>query len=224
MNKTDEKTEKPLCSNQVAVYGRIVEQLEADESMYGAGFQCVLLLVEGRGGRVDYLPVLLSDRLADPEQDHRGAEMEVFGEFRSYHYYLNGRRHMQMMVFAREMQLFIESHAYSRNQIYLDGYVCKEPYYRRTPNGKEITEVLLAVNRSYGRSDYIPCICWGRTARYADRLSVGTQVRLWGRIQSREYLKKEPGEGTRRCMTYEVSVARLEDVKEPSIAFLPDLR
>ncbi|MBQ8304799.1 MAG: single-stranded DNA-binding protein [Blautia sp.] len=222
--KTEEKTESSLNSNQVVVHGRVVEQLTADSAMYGTGFQCMQLLVEGRGGRVDLLPVLLSDRLSDPEEDHTGEDMEIHGELRTYNYYRDGRRHMQMMVFAREMQLFLDDHAYSRNQIYLDGYLCKTPFYRRTPSGKEITEILLAVNRVYGRSDYIPCICWGRTARYADLLDVGTQVRLWGRIQSREYQKKEPGAAARRYMTYEVSVARLEDVKEPSIAFLPDLR
>ena len=100
------------------------------------------------------------------------------------------------------------------NHIFLDGYVCKKPVYRKTPLGREIADVLLAVNRPYGKSDYIPCICWGRNARYADQFEVGAHVQLWGRIQSREYQKKIDEEVYEKRVAYEVSVSKLEYLSE----------
>ena len=100
------------------------------------------------------------------------------------------------------------------NHIFLDGYVCKHPVYRKTPLGREIADVLLAVNRPYGKSDYIPCICWGRNARFADQFEVGTHVQIWGRIQSREYQKKIDEEIYEKRVAYEVSVSKLEYIAE----------
>ena len=100
------------------------------------------------------------------------------------------------------------------NQIFLDGYICKEPIYRKTPLGREIADLLIAVNRPYGKSDYIPCIAWGRNARYASTFEVGGHIQIWGRVQSREYVKKINEEESEKHIAYEVSVSKLEYIDQ----------
>ncbi len=118
-------------------------------------------------------------------------------------------------LFAREVSFIEEMEESSKtNQIFLDGFICKEPIYRKTPLGREIADLLLAVNRPYGKSDYIPCICWGRNARYASSFSVGERCAVWGRIQSREYMKKLDEENVERRVAFEVSVSKLERMEE----------
>ena len=120
-----------------------------------------------------------------------------------------------LSVFVREIEFIDELEESSKtNQIYLDGYICKEPVYRKTPLGREIADVLLAVNRPYGKSDYIPCICWGRNARFAGGFSVGDRCEIWGRIQSREYMKKIAEDQLEKRIAYEVSVSKLELIEE----------
>ncbi len=133
------------------------------------------------------------------------------GQFRSYNRHEEKKNRLVLSVFARELE-FIEEEKeeYKSNQIYLDGYVCKEPIYRKTPLGREIADLLIAVNRSYGKSDYIPCICWGRNARFASGFEVGNHVEIWGRIQSREYVKKISETITEKRIAYEVSVSKVE--------------
>lgn len=177
------------------------------------------LRVERLSNSYDIIPVMISERLMDVTQDYRGRYMEVQGQFRSYNRHDERKNKLVLSVFAREAG-FIEvdeenmPESNQTNQVYLDGYICKEPIYRKTPLGREIADLLLAVNRPYGKSDYIPCICWGRNARYAGNFKVGDRVLVWGRIQSREYMKRLDEENVEKRVAYEVSVSKLEMAAE----------
>ena len=144
-------------------------------------------------------------------QFHRILEtVEIIGQFRSYNYHEGVKNRLILSVFAREIRFIDEFNDYTKtNQIYLNGYVCKTPGYRKTPLGREITDLLIAVNRPYGKSDYIPCIAWGRNARYAAGFSVGSNIELWGRVQSREYTKIIGENQNEKRVAYEVSVSKL---------------
>lgn len=160
---------------------------------------------------MDIIPVMVSERLIDVTEDYKGYYVVISGQFRSYNRHEERKNKLVLSVFAREIE-FVEEIADSvkTNQIFLDGYICKEPVYRKTPLGREIADLLLAVNRPYGKSDYIPCICWGRNARYASGFEVGERCLVWGRIQSREYMKKLSEEDLEKRVAYEVSVSKLE--------------
>ena len=163
----------------------------------------------------DIIPVMVSERLLDVTQNYEGALICVNGQFRSYNRHEERKNRLVLSVFAREVEFVEEMEESSKtNQIYLDGYICKEPIYRKTPLGREIADLLLAVNRPYGKSDYIPCISWGRNARYAGNFKVGERVQVWGRIQSREYMKRLDEENMEKRIAYEVSVSKLETVAE----------
>ena len=137
------------------------------------------------------------------------------GQFRSYNYHEGSKNRLILSVFVREIT-FVEEEldGAKTNQIFLDGYICKQPVYRKTPLGREIADLLLAVNRPYGKSDYIPCICWGRNARFASAFEVGEHVQVMGRIQSREYMKKITETESQKRVAYEVSVSKLECMDE----------
>ena len=133
------------------------------------------------------------------------------GQFRSYNKHEETKNRLILSLFVRELNVLEDGEEMQHpNQIYLDGYICKPPIYRMTPLGREIADVLLAVNRAYGKSDYIPCICWGRNARFAGKLEVGEHVAVWGRIQSREYQKKLENDEVINRIAYEVSVSKME--------------
>ena len=163
----------------------------------------------------DIIPLMVSERLIDVNGDYKGMNVAVTGQFRSYNRHEERKNRLVLSVFAREISFVeeVEESAKS-NQIYLDGYICKEPIYRKTPLGREIADVLLAVNRPYGKSDYIPCICWGRNARYANQFKVGERCAIWGRIQSREYMKKHSETEIEKRVAFEVSVSKLELMEE----------
>ena len=166
-------------------------------------------------GTKDYIPIMVSERLMDVTGDHIGKLICVEGQFRSYNRHEERKNRLVLSVFAREVSFVDEMEESSKtNQIFLDGYICKEPIYRKTPLGREIADLLLAVNRPYGKSDYIPCICWGRNARYANNFKVGERCAVWGRIQSREYMKKLDEENVERRVAFEVSVSKLELIAE----------
>lgn len=163
----------------------------------------------------DVIPLMVSERLLDVQEDYKGLNVMVQGQFRSYNRHEERKNRLVLSVFAREIEFVDETPESSKtNQIYLDGYICKEPIYRKTPLGREIADLLLAVNRPYGKSDYIPCICWGRNARFASNFSVGTRCEIWGRIQSREYMKRISDDDAEKRVAYEVSVSKLELVEE----------
>ncbi len=204
-------TEKVIENNQVTIMGEIISDFTYSHEIFGEGFYMVDVRVQRLSESYDIIPVMISERLMDVDADYRGMFISVNGQFRSYNRHEEHRNRLVLSVFAREVE-FVEGleESSKTNQIYLDGFVCKEPIYRKTPLGREIADLLLAVNRPYGKSDYIPCICWGRNARYANHFRVGERCVIWGRIQSREYMKKLDEETVERRIAFEVSVSKLE--------------
>ena len=208
-------TDKLIENNQVVVMGTIVSGFTYSHEIFGEGFYMVDVEVERLSDSSDIIPVMISERLIDVEEDYKGCMISVTGQFRSYNRHEEKKNRLILSVFAREVEFInqIEENSKS-NQIYLDGFICKEPIYRKTPLGREIADLLIAVNRPYGKSDYIPCICWGRNARFASNFVVGSRCAIWGRIQSREYMKKISEEEVIRRVAYEVSVSKLELVDD----------
>ena len=204
-------TEKLLSNNQAVVAGEIVSDFTFSQEVFGEGFYMVDVLVSRLSDTYDTIPLMVSDRIMDVEENCIGRKVEAKGQFRSYNKHEDTRNRLILSLFVREIE-FIEDDEYisKPNHIYLDGYICKPPVYRMTPLGREIADVLLAVNRAYGKSDYIPCICWGRNARFAGKLAVGEHVAIWGRIQSREYQKKVGNDCVISKTAYEVSVSKME--------------
>ena len=204
-------TDKVIENNQVAIMGEIVSDFSFSHEIFGEGFYMVDISVDRLSESTDIIPVMVSERLIDVNEDYKGMKICITGQFRSYNRHEERKNRLVLSVFAREIE-FVEDigEGAKTNQIFLDGYICKEPIYRKTPLGREIADLLLAVNRPYGKSDYIPCICWGRNARFASGFEVGGHTQIWGRIQSREYVKKLDEEESERRVAYEVSVSKLE--------------
>ena len=206
-------SDKIIENNQVSVMGKIASQFTFSHQVFGEGFYTVDLLVKRLSDSEDLIPLMVSERLVDVTQDYEGEYIIVQGQFRSYNRHDEKKNLLVLSVFVRELS-FVEEEdeTIKTNQIFLDGYICKPPVYRKTPLGREIADLLIAVNRPYGKSDYIPCICWGRNARYASAFEVGGHVLLWGRIQSREYMKRISENESEKRIAYEVSVSKLEYV------------
>ena len=180
-------SEKMIENNKVSVIGEVVSEFRFSHEVFGEGFYVVDLAVNRLSDQVDRIPLMVSERLMDVSGDYKGCTMEAIGQFRSYNRHEGTKNRLVLSIFVREVNFLEEFTDYTKtNQIFLDGYICKEPIYRKTPLGREIADLLLAVNRPYGKSDYIPCIAWGRNARYASGFQVGSRVCVWGRVQSRE--------------------------------------
>lgn len=208
-------TDKVFDNNQVSIAGEVVSDFTFSHDVFGEGFYVLEVVVSRLSNSFDMIPVMVSERLIDVKQDYKGKYVEVLGQFRSYNRHEESKNKLVLSVFAREVKMVDElSENVKSNHIFLDGFVCKPPIYRKTPLGREIADVLLAVNRPYGKSDYIPCICWGRNARFAEGFAVGGHVQIWGRIQSREYQKKISETEFEKRIAYEVSVSKLEYLEE----------
>lgn len=204
-------SEKVMENNRVTVIGTIVSDFTFSHAVFGEGFYLVDLSVNRLSEQADVIPLMVSERLMDVTRDYRGCTIEADGQFRSYNRHEGVKNRLVLSVFVREVQFLEEFTDYTKtNQIFLDGYIGKEPIYRKTPLGREIADLLVAVNRPYGKSDYIPCIAWGRNARFASGFSVGTRIQIWGRVQSREYTKKLSETECEKRTAYEVSVSKLE--------------
>ena len=204
-------SDKIIENNQVTIMGEVVSGFTFSHEVFGEGFYMVDVSVKRLSNSRDLIPVMISERLIDVTQDYTGEFLMVTGQFRSYNRHEEQKNRLVLSVFAREAEFIDEEPDGAKtNTILLDGYICKLPVYRKTPLGREIADLLLAVNRPYGKSDYIPCICWGRNARFASTCQVGEHVQLIGRIQSREYMKKLSETETEKRTAYEVSVSKLE--------------
>ena len=203
--------DKILENNQVSIVGEIISDFQYSHEVYGEGFYMVEVAVSRLSNFSDYIPLMISERLIDTSQSYIGQKVYVTGQFRSYNRHEELKNRLVLSVFVREIE-FIEEETeeMKSNQILFDGYICKDPIYRKTPLGREIADLLVAVNRSYGKSDYIPCICWGRNARFAARFEVGVHVQIWGRIQRREYVKRLNEDEVEKRTAYEVSVSKIE--------------
>lgn len=204
-------SDKIIENNQVTIMGKVATEFSFSHEVFGEGFYMVEVEVKRLSNSEDRIPLMISERLIDVTQDYTGEYIMVHGQFRSYNRHEEQKNRLVLSVFVREISFMEEEPDGTKtNSIWLDGYICKEPIYRKTPLGREIADLLLAVNRPYGKSDYIPCICWGRNARYASGFEVGEHVQLLGRIQSREYVKRISDTETEKWVAYEVSVSKLE--------------
>ena len=203
--------DKVIENNQVSIIGEIVSEFVFSHEVFGEGFYMLNLSVKRLSDSEDINHIMVSERLVDVNQDYLGEYIRVSGQFRSYNRHEEKKNRLVLSVFARELEFIDEEVENAKtNQIFLDGYICKAPVYRKTPLGREIADLLIAVNRPYGKSDYIPCICWGRNARFASGFEVGGHAQIWGRIQSREYVKKLDEFESEKRVAYEVSVSKLE--------------
>lgn len=206
--------DKVIENNQVSIMGEIASAFVFSHEVFGEGFYVLDILVKRLSDSFDRIPVMISERLIDITQDYQGEYIQIIGQFRSYNRHEEKKNRLVLSVFAREVNFIEEENDKMKtNQIFLDGYICKMPVYRKTPLGREISDMLVAVNRPYGKSDYIPCICWGRNARFTSGFEVGGHVQVWGRIQSRDYMKKLDGDITEKRTAYEVSVSKLEYIE-----------
>lgn len=194
-------------NNRVFISGEIVSEATFSHEIYDEGFYEFFVRVMRLSGQADVLPVTLSERLIQDGMLSKGKPICALGQFRSYNKIENGKSRLMLTVFVRELLPRLPDK--NPNSILLSGYICKPPVYRTTPFNREIADVLVAVNRAYNKSDYIPCIAWGRNARFVKNLSVGDKIAISGRIQSREYQKKLSETESRTMTAYEVSVAKL---------------
>jgi single-stranded DNA-binding protein len=205
--------ENVITSNKAYVEGKVLSEPEFSHEMYGEGFYSLLVEVSRLSDSVDVLPVTISERLIDGVTVEVGQDIIIEGQLRSYNKYTDGGNRLILTIFARDVS-FSDEKTKNPNQIYLDGYICKKPVYRTTPFGREITDMLVAVNRPYNKSDYIPAIAWGRNARFSEKLNVGDHIRIWGRIQSREYQKRLTEGEVLTKTAYEVSISKMEKVED----------
>lgn len=194
-------------NNKVYVMGEIVSDAVFSHEVYGEGFYEFFVRVMRLSGQADILPVTVSERLIEGGELRKGKTISAVGQFRSYNKIENGKSRLMLTVFIRELTEAAQEK--NPNSILLSGYICKPPVYRTTPFNREIADILVAVNRAYNKSDYIPCIAWGRNARFVKTLSVGDRVAVSGRIQSREYQKKLSETEIKTMTAYEVSVSKL---------------
>lgn len=209
---------KIIESNQVTIIGEVASEFVFSHEVFGEAFYTVDVSVKRLSDTYDQIPVLISERLIEVNKDYEGYGIKVTGEFRSYNKHEEGMKNrLVLSVFAREIEFVDDEEelldGLKTNIIILDGYICKKPLYRKTPLGREITDILLAVNRPYGKSDYLPCLLWGRNAKFASGFEVGEHVKVTGRIQSREYTKKISETESELRVAYEVSVSKVEVVE-----------
>jgi single-stranded DNA-binding protein len=200
-----------LTNNRVSIVGEIVGYFEYSHELYGEKFYTNQVKVDRLSSVSDLIPIMVSDRAVDVKADWIGKTVEVFGQFRSHNKKDGERTRLILSVFADEFNR--SDIEYNFNYIEFVGYVCKETIYRKTPAGREITDVFIAVNRPYGKTDYFPCIAWGRNAFYTSKLPAGTKVKCEGRIQSREYTKCLENGNTEVRTAYEVSISKIEEVR-----------
>ena len=210
--------DKVIENNRVSIIGEVVSEFTFSHEVFGEGFYIVNVSVNRLSDMVDIIPLMISERLIDVTKDYRGQKIEVQGQFRSYNRHEGTRNKLVLSIFVRELAFVeeedIPEEQSKSNQIYLDGYVCKPPIYRKTPLGREIADILIAVNRPYGKSDYIPCIAWGRNARFASGIQVGGHLKISGRVQSREDTKKIDENEVEKRVAYEVSVSKIDLVED----------
>ena len=207
-------------NNQIGIAGKMYSDFTFSHEVYGEGFYRFETEVYRLSEASDILPVTISERIIDMSELSIGNWLYVSGQIRSYNSYVEADRRNKLVltVFARDIDVMAERSEeltdVNPNDVYLNGYICKPPIYRTTPFGREIADILLAVNRSYNKSDYIPCIAWGRNARFAGKLTVGSNIRVWGRMQSRPYQKRYESGEIQEKTAYEVSISKIEDASE----------
>lgn len=204
-------------NNHITLVGKVTSEKKFSHEIYGEKFYIIDLNIPRLSGNADNIPITVSERLLIEDGLPIGSKIAVQGQFRSYNCYQGEKNRLILTVFAKEIE-FIENQEedipvgkdITTNEVVLNGYICKKPIYRKTPFGREIADILLAVNRSYNKSDYIPCIAWGRNAKFCENIPVGAEIRVVGRVQSREYEKKYEDGTIEKRIAYEVSASSLE--------------
>ena len=212
-----------LENNYLTLVGKVTGERKFSHEIYGEKFYIFNLEIPRLSGNSDIIPITVSERLIKEDTLNEGKKLLIKGQFRSYNSYENEKNKLILTVFAKDITEVEESNEEENemtrkdtitNEVVLVGYICKKPIYRQTPFGREISDLLLAVNRAYNKSDYIPCIAWGRNARFCQNLEVGTEVKIVGRVQSRNYEKKHEDGTVETRVAYEVSVGSLEVINE----------
>ena len=208
-----------LENNHLILVGKVTSDKKFSHEIYGESFYIFNLEVPRLSGNSDIIPITISERLILEKELEIGDKVAIEGQFRSYNSYENEKNRLILTVFAKDIKYLSEddeanSNEKVTNEVTLIGYICKKPIYRQTPFGREISDILLAVNRAYNKSDYIPAIAWGRNARFCQNIEVGTKVKITGRVQSRNYEKKLADGRTETRTAYEVSISSLEIVNE----------
>ena len=207
-------------NNKVTICGKLITDPVLSHELYGEKFYEATLEVERQSGFSDKLNITISERLIQDYDFRKGFILNAKGQYRSYNKQVNGKSKLMLTIFVTEI---LDSTNYTNvNKVELTGYICKKPVYRKSPLGREIADILIAVNRNYNKSDYIPCITWGRNAKFAGNLTVGQKINLQGRIQSREY-KKTVDDDVKTLTAFEVSVSKIEEIDEFDIDFSVDL-
>ncbi len=211
-----------LENNYLTLVGKVTGEKKFSHEIYGERFYIFNLSIPRLSGNADIIPITVSERLITDSMLEEGKKLLVKGQFRSYNSFENEKNKLILTVFAKDIQELEnkeEENEIARkdtitNEVILIGYICKKPIYRQTPFGREIADLLLAVNRAYNKSDYIPSIAWGRNARFCQNLEVGTRVKVVGRVQSRTYEKKFEDGTQETRVAYEVSIGSLEVIEE----------
>ena len=208
-----------LENNHLVLVGKVTSDKKFSHEIYGESFYIFDLEVARLSGNSDIIPITISERLILEKELEIGDKVAIEGQFRSYNSYENEKNRLILTVFAKDIKYLSgedeeNSSEKVSNEVTLIGYICKKPIYRQTPFGREISDILLAVNRAYNKSDYIPAIAWGRNARFCQNIEVGTKVKITGRVQSRNYEKKFEDGTTQTRTAYEVSISSLEIVNE----------
>ena len=212
-----------LENNYLTLVGKVTGEKKFSHEIYGERFYIFNLSIPRLSGNADIIPITVSERLIKEDTLQEGKKLMVKGQFRSYNSYENEKNRLILTVFAKDIMEVEENEDEENemvrkdivtNEVVLVGYICKKPIYRQTPFGREISDILLAVNRAYNKSDYIPCIAWGRNARFCQNLEVGSQVKVVGRVQSRTYEKKYEDGTSETRVAYEVSIGSLEVIEE----------
>lgn len=202
-------------TNMVTIIGKVVGDKKFSHEIYGEQFYIYNIEIPRLSDVADQLPITVSERLLIGTQLKEGNIVKIEGQLRSYNKFIDGNNRLVLTIFSKKLSIFEDEKEFKNpNEIFLEGYICKSPVYRETPFGREITDILIAVNRLYNKSDYIPSIAWGRNARYASNLNVGDKIRIWGRIQSRQYQKKYPDGSIEDKTAYEVSISKMEKAYE----------
>ena len=199
-----------LETNKVHLSGRVLTSPEFNHKTYGEAYYMLVLGIFRRSGYEDRIRLIISERLLAGRSPRKGEYLDITGQIRTYNRDVNGRNKLEVTVFVREMEYCRECEPDYDNLVYMEGFICKQPVRRRSPLGREICDLMIAVNRMYNKSDYIPSIAWGRNALYSESLQIGDKVIISGRIQSRDYRKyTEEGHLVNKT-AYEVSITNIE--------------
>ncbi len=207
-------------NNHLILVGKVASEKKFSHEIYGEKFYSFNMEVPRLSEISDVIPITISERLISDEDLKIGKKLVIEGQFRSYNGYENEKSRLVLTVFAKEITIKPDDEEIEvskeniSNEVCLSGYICKKPIYRQTPFKREIADILLAVNRAYNKSDYIPCIAWGRNARFCQNMEVGTEIKIVGRVQSRGYEKKLEDGTVLNKVAYEVSIISMEVINQ----------